>query len=255
MGIRGELFSTKVALQNRTYFFNVKENRLGDLYLNIVESKNRDAGGFDRQSVILFADDLTEFLQGFEESLRVLEKATKEKRRTSPRKVETPYREDREDSAESKGRGFREDREYSSPVYSEKPPAGHGAKHFSEHPAQSSGGSPERRPRAPARPGFSRAGSDRPAYGHREDSRSSRSDDGRSDDGSWGKKRYSGKQGIGGKSASVRSGGGKPGVGRPGSSVSARPGSGGRVTDRKPAGTLAVYSGRRMVVKKRDRDD
>jgi hypothetical protein len=68
-------------LQNRTYFFNVKENRMGDLYLNIVESKNRDSGGFDRQSVVLFAEDLTEFLKGFDESLRVLEKAEREKRR------------------------------------------------------------------------------------------------------------------------------------------------------------------------------
>jgi len=81
MGVRGELFSTRVLLQNRTYFFNVKENRLGDLYLNIVESKNRDEGGFERQSVIIFADDLQEFLKGFDESLRVLEKASREKRR------------------------------------------------------------------------------------------------------------------------------------------------------------------------------
>jgi hypothetical protein len=81
MGIRGELFSTAVSLQNRTYFFNVKENRMGDLYLNIVESKNRDSGGFDRQSVVLFAEDLTDFLKGFDESLRVLEKAEREKRR------------------------------------------------------------------------------------------------------------------------------------------------------------------------------
>lgn len=69
-------------LQNRTYFFNVKENRMGDLYLNIVESKNRDNGGFERQSVILFADDLQEFLKGFDESLRVLEKSVHEKRRS-----------------------------------------------------------------------------------------------------------------------------------------------------------------------------
>ena len=80
MGIRGEVFSTKVSLQNRTYFFNVKENRMGELYLNIVESKNRDEGGFERQSVILFAEDLQDFLQGFEESLKVLEKAVREKR-------------------------------------------------------------------------------------------------------------------------------------------------------------------------------
>jgi len=80
MGVRGEIFSNKVILPNRTYFFNVKENRMGDLYLNIVESKNRDSGGFERQSVILFADDLQEFLKGFDESLKVLEKAMREKR-------------------------------------------------------------------------------------------------------------------------------------------------------------------------------
>jgi hypothetical protein len=83
MGLRGELFSTRVLLPNRTYFFNVKENRMGDLYLNIVESKNRDTGGFDRQSVILFADDLQEFLKGFDEALRVLEKETRERRRAN----------------------------------------------------------------------------------------------------------------------------------------------------------------------------
>ncbi|MDR2101396.1 MAG: DUF3276 family protein, partial [Treponema sp.] len=81
MGIRGELFSTRILLQNRTYFFNVKENRLGDLYLNIVESKNRETGGFERQSVILFAEDLPEFLQGFDEALKVLEKAHRERNR------------------------------------------------------------------------------------------------------------------------------------------------------------------------------
>ena len=94
MGIRGELFSTRVLLQNRTYFFNVKENRLGDLYLNIVESKNRDEGGFERQSVILFAEDLQEFLKGFDESLRVLEKAVREKRRGKKEGDDKP-REDR----------------------------------------------------------------------------------------------------------------------------------------------------------------
>jgi hypothetical protein len=83
MGLRGELFSTRVLLQNRTYFFNVKENRLGDLYLNIVESKNRDEGGFDRQSVILFADDLQEFLKGFDESLRVMEKEVRQRRQSA----------------------------------------------------------------------------------------------------------------------------------------------------------------------------
>jgi len=84
MGIRGELFSTKVFLQNRSYFFNVKENRMGDLYLNIVESKGRDSGGFERQSVVVFTEGLQEFLKGFDQALRYLEKAEKEKRRSGP---------------------------------------------------------------------------------------------------------------------------------------------------------------------------
>ena len=87
MGVRGELFSSRVILPNRTYFFNVKENRMGDIYLNIVESKNRETGGFDRQSVVLFADDLQEFLKGFDESLKVLEKAVREKKRSKPSAV------------------------------------------------------------------------------------------------------------------------------------------------------------------------
>jgi len=93
MGVRGEIFSNRVILPNRTYFFNVKENRMGDLYLNIVESKNRDNGGFDRQSVILFADDLQAFLGGFEESLKVLEKAVREKKHTGTTKRENVRRE------------------------------------------------------------------------------------------------------------------------------------------------------------------
>lgn len=92
MGIRGEIFSTKVALPKRTYFFNVKENRLGDLYLNIVESKNKETGGFDRQSVILFAEDLPEFLRGFDESLKVLEKNVREKNKKVTVKKSRPER-------------------------------------------------------------------------------------------------------------------------------------------------------------------
>jgi len=119
MGVRGELFSTKVILQNRTYFFNVKENRLGDLYLNIVESKNREEGGFERQSVILFAEDLQDFLQGFDDALRVLEKAAREKRRETPgreqRNRDQTYKEPRykepggkeQRNKEPRGRGFR----------------------------------------------------------------------------------------------------------------------------------------------------
>jgi hypothetical protein len=122
MGVRGELFSNRVILPNRTYFFNVKENRLGDLYLNIVESKNRDNGGFDRQSVILFADDLQAFLGGFEESLKVMEKAMREKRHSSPDHDRKPNRREKfnhdekeNNHGEKKGRHDRDrNRQYSA---------------------------------------------------------------------------------------------------------------------------------------------
>ena len=35
MGARGELFTTEVYLDNRSYFFNVKENRTGDVFLRL----------------------------------------------------------------------------------------------------------------------------------------------------------------------------------------------------------------------------
>jgi hypothetical protein len=109
MGIRGEIFSTRVLLQNRTYFFNVKENRMGDLYLNIVESKNRDTGGFERQSVILFAEDLQDFLKGFDDSLRVLEKAIRERKRSGYRRAGEDYDENRGDRGTRGRPAYRED--------------------------------------------------------------------------------------------------------------------------------------------------
>jgi len=102
MGVRGEIFSSKVILPNRTYFFNVKENRMGDLYLNIVESKNRENGGFDRQSVILFADDLQEFLKGFDDSLKVMENTARKKRQSG--KNERDNKENRDNRRERSGK-------------------------------------------------------------------------------------------------------------------------------------------------------
>ncbi len=61
MGIRGELFSTKFPSGKRTYFFNVKENRSGDIFLNIVESKRHDEESFERHSVIVFDEDIDQF--------------------------------------------------------------------------------------------------------------------------------------------------------------------------------------------------
>ena len=66
MGKRGEVFSTKLSNDKRTYFFNVKENRYGDLFINVVESKKNATDGFERQSVIIFEEDLNDFVKEFQ---------------------------------------------------------------------------------------------------------------------------------------------------------------------------------------------
>jgi len=155
MGVRGELFSTKVVLQNRTYFFNVKENRLGDLYLNIVESKNREEGGFERQSVILFAEDLQDFLQGFDDALHVLEKAAREKRRETPNR-EPKYKEQRNDEQRAPERKFNEPR---SREHSYKEQRNNEPRTFERRPREPRAS--ERRFREPRGNGFRKPDSDR----------------------------------------------------------------------------------------------
>jgi len=75
MGLRGEVFSSRVVCEGRTYFFNVKENRTGDLYLAIVESKPTESESFDRRSIVVFKENVQEFLQSFEKALAAMEKS------------------------------------------------------------------------------------------------------------------------------------------------------------------------------------
>lgn len=79
MGIRGELFTTQIQVENRTYFFNVKENRVGDVFLQIVESKSTDGAGFDRHAIVIFEEEMQTFLQGLNQSLEFVEKNRKER--------------------------------------------------------------------------------------------------------------------------------------------------------------------------------
>lgn len=68
MGQRGEVFSWRVPSENegRTYFLNLKENRLGDLYLTIVESKKHGETDFERRQVMFFEEDLGELRKGMQ---------------------------------------------------------------------------------------------------------------------------------------------------------------------------------------------
>ncbi len=74
MGIRGEVFSSKVQTDQRTYFFNVKENRKGDLFMNIVESKKHGEAGFERHSVLVFEEDIENFMTEFQKAVDYMRK-------------------------------------------------------------------------------------------------------------------------------------------------------------------------------------
>jgi len=86
MGARGELFTTQIYLDNRSYFFNVKENRTGDVFLQIVESKNRDGAEADRHQIAIFSEDMQKFLQGMEKSLEFIEKERKTRQKAAKEK-------------------------------------------------------------------------------------------------------------------------------------------------------------------------
>lgn len=74
MGIRGELYTEQVKVENRTYFFNVKENSKGDVFLQVVESKQSEGAGFDRHSVVIFESEMHTFLQGLDKCVEFIEK-------------------------------------------------------------------------------------------------------------------------------------------------------------------------------------
>ena len=69
MGTRGEVFSSRANTAKRTYFFNVKENRTGDLFLSIVESKKSEEDRFERRTVMVFKEDLASFVEAFQSAV------------------------------------------------------------------------------------------------------------------------------------------------------------------------------------------
>ena len=67
MGIRGELFTIQIPAENRTYFFNVKENT--------------------RHAIVVFEDEMQPFLQGLDKCIEFIEKNRKEKFKAKAKKA------------------------------------------------------------------------------------------------------------------------------------------------------------------------
>ena len=76
MAIRGEIFSSQVITEKRTYFFNVKENRMGSHFLNIVESTKKPDGSFDRHSIMVYEEDIDNFMRELNRAFKVFKRQT-----------------------------------------------------------------------------------------------------------------------------------------------------------------------------------
>lgn len=86
MGIRGELFSTRFSCEGRTYFFNVKENRNGDIFLSVVESKPTETETFDRRSIVVFQENMEGFMRAMRTAAGYMDKAGQRPRSETSRR-------------------------------------------------------------------------------------------------------------------------------------------------------------------------
>jgi len=85
MSSRGELYSTRVDSENRTYFFNIKENRKGDMFLTIVESNNKN-NKFERYQVMVYEDTLAPFMEKLNKAAAIILKKGELEKPKRPKK-------------------------------------------------------------------------------------------------------------------------------------------------------------------------
>jgi len=76
---KSEIFSKAVRAGKRTYFFDVKSTKDGNLYLTVTESKRRlrhDGNGFfyEKHKVFLYKEDFIKFSDGLSEVVEYIRK-------------------------------------------------------------------------------------------------------------------------------------------------------------------------------------
>ncbi|THB66145.1 MAG: DUF3276 family protein, partial [Spirochaetaceae bacterium] len=119
MGQRGELFSSRAQSEKRMFFFNVKENRRGDVFLNIVESKRAEgAPESDRHQIVVYQEELDDFYSALTEAVEHIRtsrwNAFRAKRRPAPTEARSEGR------TENRSEPGTEKRDSSPPVVGDK---------------------------------------------------------------------------------------------------------------------------------------
>jgi len=65
-----ELFSNKIQKGRRTYYFDIKKTRTGELYFKISESKITE-DGFEHHRMMIFEPDLEDFVAALNKTAAV----------------------------------------------------------------------------------------------------------------------------------------------------------------------------------------
>jgi hypothetical protein len=63
-----EIYSDRITKGSRTYFFDIKKSKNGNLYLKISENK-RSENGFEHHRLMVFDEDLKDFVEALKKSL------------------------------------------------------------------------------------------------------------------------------------------------------------------------------------------
>jgi hypothetical protein len=77
-GYKDEIYSNSVRAGKRTYFFDIKSTRGGDLYLTVTESKKKftDDGKFhyEKHKIFLYKEDFEKFQDGLTDVIGEIER-------------------------------------------------------------------------------------------------------------------------------------------------------------------------------------
>ncbi len=77
-GYKDEIYSNSVRAGKRTYFFDIKSTRGGDLYVTVTESKKKfNADGkffFEKHKIFLYKEDFEKFSDGLKDVISEIDK-------------------------------------------------------------------------------------------------------------------------------------------------------------------------------------
>ena len=95
MANRGELYSARLDSENenRYYFFNVKKDRHGTLFMTIVESTKKASGGFMRNEIFLYEEDMHHFRAELDLALNRIAGLRSQRRTMKDADAEPPYKD------------------------------------------------------------------------------------------------------------------------------------------------------------------